>query len=234
MLVAILVLAMAVACFRDVVLVPQTAGSLTFLGSFFIVVLSPLFAWLWPWLEKRGRNPSKPLKSAIGLLFAALSFLPLMAAAKAAGSGAMASVWWLVLAYFVLEIGEMCLSPIGLSAVTQLSVARVVADQVGSPTPAALIADVTAQVLAQAPAQSGLWHLTTTGHTSWHGFAEAIMDRVHALGLVARPPRVVPIATREYPTPAARPAYSVLDCSKLQQDFGIALPTWRQGLDQTL
>ena len=111
---------------------------------------------------------------------------------------------------------------------------RVVADQVGSPTPAAVIADVTAQVLAQAPTQSGLWHLTTTGHTSWHGFAEAIMACAHARGLVARPPRVVPIATSEYPTPAARPAYSVLDCSKLQQDFGIALPTWRQGLDQTL
>jgi POT family proton-dependent oligopeptide transporter len=125
-LVALMVAGMAVACLRDVVLVPQTAGSLTFLGSFFIVVLSPLFAWLWPWLEKRGRNPSKPMKSAIGLLFAALSFLPLMAAAQSAGSGAIASVWWLVLAYFVLEIGEMCLSPIGLSAVTQLSVARVV------------------------------------------------------------------------------------------------------------
>lgn len=53
-------------------LVPQTAGSLTFLGSFFIVLLSPLFAWLWPWLEARGRNPGKPLKSAIGLLFAEL------------------------------------------------------------------------------------------------------------------------------------------------------------------
>ncbi len=127
----LLVAAMVVACFRDVVLVPQTAGSLTFLGSFFIVLLSPLFAWLWPWLEKRGRNPSKPMKSAIGLLFAALAFLPLMAAAQVAGDGAMASVWWLVLAYFVLEIGEMCLSPIGLSAVTQLSVARVVGLMMG-------------------------------------------------------------------------------------------------------
>ena len=130
-LVALMLAGMAVACFRDVVLVPQTAGSLTFLGSFFIVVLSPLFAWLWPWLEKRGRNPSKPMKSVIGLLFAALSFLPLMAAAHGAGSGAVASVWWLVLAYFVLEIGEMCLSPIGLSAVTQLSVARVVGLMMG-------------------------------------------------------------------------------------------------------
>jgi POT family proton-dependent oligopeptide transporter len=124
-------LAMAIACFRDVVLVPQTAGSLTFLGSFFVVLLSPLFAWLWPWLDTRGWNPSKPMKSAIGLLFAALSFLPLIAAAKVAGAGAMASVWWLVLAYLLLEIGEMCLSPIGLSAVTQLSVARVVGLMMG-------------------------------------------------------------------------------------------------------
>ena len=130
-LIGLLLVAMAVACFRDVVLVPQTAGSLTFLGSFFIVVLSPLFAWLWPWLERRGRNPSKPVKSAIGLLLAALAFLPLMAAAQVAGTGAMASVWWLVLAYFVLELGEMCLSPIGLSAVTQLSVARVVGLMMG-------------------------------------------------------------------------------------------------------
>ena len=130
-LVVVWVLAMAVACFRDVVLVPQTAGSLTFLGSFFVVLLSPLFAWLWPWLDARGWNPSKPMKSAIGLLFAALSFLPLIAAAKIAGGGAMASVWWLVLAYLLLEIGEMCLSPIGLSAVTQLSVARVVGMMMG-------------------------------------------------------------------------------------------------------
>jgi POT family proton-dependent oligopeptide transporter len=107
------------------------AGSLTFLGSFFIVLLSPFFAWLWPWLEARGANPSKPAKSAIGLLFAALSFIPLLVAARTVGPGAMASVWWLVLAYFLLEIGEMCLSPIGLSAVTQLSVAQVVGVMMG-------------------------------------------------------------------------------------------------------
>ena len=128
---AALFLGLAVACFRDVVLVPQSAGSLTFLGSFFVVLLTPLFTWMWPWLERRGRNPSKPLKSAIGLLFAGLSFLPLMAAANTVGAGALASVWWLVLAYLLLEIGEMCLSPIGLSAVTQLSVARVVGLMMG-------------------------------------------------------------------------------------------------------
>ena len=130
-MIALLAAGMALACFRDVVLVPQTAGSLTFLGSFFVVLLSPLFAWLWPWLEQRRWNPSKPAKSAIGLLFAALAFLPLIAAAHTVGVGAMASVWWLVLAYLLLEIGEMCLSPIGLSAVTQLSVARVVGLMMG-------------------------------------------------------------------------------------------------------
>jgi dTDP-4-dehydrorhamnose reductase len=111
---------------------------------------------------------------------------------------------------------------------------RVVADQRGTPTPAALIADVTAQLLAQAPARSGVWHLTATGETSWHGFAEAIMAGARERGLIARQPRVLPIATTDYPTPAARPAYSVLDCSALQRDFGIALPDWREGLDKTL
>src|SRR3546814_1948365 len=65
-------------------------------------------------------------------LFAGLAFVPLAYAAERVGaSGAMASVWWLVLAYFILEIGEMCLSPIGLSAVTPLSVARVVGLMMG-------------------------------------------------------------------------------------------------------
>lgn len=111
---------------------------------------------------------------------------------------------------------------------------RVVADQRGTPTPAALIAEVTTRLLAQAPARSGLWHLTATGETSWHGFAEAIMAGAHARGLIARLPRVLPITTMDYPTPAARPVYSVLDCSALQRDFDIALPDWREGLEKTL
>ncbi|MGQ0586380.1 MAG: peptide MFS transporter, partial [Gammaproteobacteria bacterium] len=110
----------------------MTAGALTFLGSFFIVALSPLFAWLWPWLERRGRNPSTAMKTVLGLVFGALAYLPLMAAAQAAGGGLAASIWWLVLAYFVLEIGEVCLYPIGISAVTTLSVARVMSLMMGA------------------------------------------------------------------------------------------------------
>jgi POT family proton-dependent oligopeptide transporter len=127
------VAAMLVALLHDALILPQTAGSLTYLGSLFIVMLAPMFAVIWAWLDKRGLDPSKPTKSAAGLLFAGLSFLPLVWAAQQAGaSGEMASVWWLVLAYLLLELGEMCLYPVGLSAVTQLSVPRVVSLMMGT------------------------------------------------------------------------------------------------------
>ncbi|MGJ4730029.1 dTDP-4-dehydrorhamnose reductase [Luteimonas sp. SDU101] len=111
---------------------------------------------------------------------------------------------------------------------------RVVADQTGTPTPAALIADVTASILARPFERSGLWHLTAQGETTWHGFASAIFARAQARGLIAHAPRVVPIATADYPTPARRPAYSRLDCSRLERDFGIVLPEWRAALDAVL
>ena len=107
---------------------------------------------------------------------------------------------------------------------------RVVADQLGTPTPAALIADVTAQALQHPGQLSGTWHLTASGQTSWHGFAEAIFAEAVAAGVLAKAPNVQAISSAEYPTPAKRPAWSVLDNRKLQQDFGIALPAWREGL----
>lgn len=111
---------------------------------------------------------------------------------------------------------------------------RVVADQVGAPTPAAWIADATAALLREGVPSSGTWHLTSQGATSWHGFTEAIVDEAHRRGLIGHKPRVVAIPTSDYPTPARRPAYSVLDTSRLQRDFGIVPPEWRQGLQRTL
>jgi len=111
---------------------------------------------------------------------------------------------------------------------------RVVADQFGAPTPAAWIADATAEIVRRGVVASGTWHLVADGETSWHGFAEAIVDGAHALGSIARKPRVVAIPTSDYPTPAKRPAYSVLDTGRLQRDFGIAPPDWRAGLRRTL
>src|SRR3546814_20562939 len=92
---------------RDVLVLPQTAGSLTFLGAMFIVLLAPIFSGLWGWLDRFGANPSKPGKSAFGLLFAGLAFVPLAYAAERVGaSGAMSPGWWLVLASFILESTE--------------------------------------------------------------------------------------------------------------------------------
>ena len=107
---------------------------------------------------------------------------------------------------------------------------RVVADQIGTPTSAALIADVTASLLARPSERSGVWHLTAAGETTWHGFAKAIVAAAHTRGLIARVPRVLPISTAEYPTPAKRPAYSVLDTSRLRQEFDVCLPQWQQAL----
>lgn len=111
---------------------------------------------------------------------------------------------------------------------------RVVADQVGTPTPAALIADVTAKALQHTGGLSGTWHLTASGQTSWHGFAEAIFAEALARGVLAKVPSVEAIVTSEYPTPAKRPSWSVLDNRKLQQDFGIALPAWQDGLKRVI
>ncbi|MBK0011826.1 dTDP-4-dehydrorhamnose reductase [Stenotrophomonas sp. S41] len=111
---------------------------------------------------------------------------------------------------------------------------RVVADQIGTPTSAALIADATAQALEHPGQLSGTWHLTASGQTSWHGFAEAIFAEALATGVLAKVPAVEAIPSSEYPTPAKRPAWSVLDNRRLQQDFGIVLPAWQDGLKQVM
>lgn len=111
---------------------------------------------------------------------------------------------------------------------------RVVADQVGTPTPAHWIADITVAALQRGKDRQGTWHVAAGGETSWHGFAEAIVARGHALALL---PRVIPITaitTGDYPTRAQRPAYSRMDTSALATDFGLELQDWRDGLDQVL
>lgn len=111
---------------------------------------------------------------------------------------------------------------------------RVVADQIGTPTPAALIADVTALALRHPKQLSGTWHLTASGQTSWHGFAEAIFAEAVSQRVLAKAPTVEAISSAEYPTPARRPSWSVLDNRRLQQDFGIALPPWQEGLKRVI
>ena len=102
---------MLVVLLHDCVLLPQTAGSLTYLGAMFIVLLAPLFAVMWTRLDRRGLDPSKPTEvrtrpAVRGPEFPAAGRGPRSTPAPAAQ---LASVWWLVLAYLLLELGEMCL-----------------------------------------------------------------------------------------------------------------------------
>lgn len=104
---------------------------------------------------------------------------------------------------------------------------RIVADQTGAPTWSREIAAVTAAIASRWNGKSsGVYHLTASGETTWHGFAaEAI--RLRALTEPQKNfARLVPIATAEYPTPAARPKNSRLDCVKLERDFSVRLPEW--------
>ncbi|MSR06619.1 MAG: MFS transporter [Gemmatimonadetes bacterium] len=94
------------------------------INSAFLIALAPVFAWVWVSLKKR--EPSSPAKFTIGLLFVGLGFLLLVpAATMAQGSGVLVSPWWLVGVYFLHTIGELCLSPVGLSVVTKLAPVRI-------------------------------------------------------------------------------------------------------------
>jgi dTDP-4-dehydrorhamnose reductase len=125
---------------------------------------------------------------------------------------------------------------------------KIVADQIGSPTWSRSIAEATAQIIAQcrhdcwrsrsngASSIKGLYHLSASGQTSWHGFASEIVTRYRSINpdLDLAIEQILPIPTTDYPTPAQRPANSVLDHSKLLADFGVQLPDWKLGLEQVL
>lgn len=104
---------------------------------------------------------------------------------------------------------------------------NIVADQVGAPTPARLIAHVTALAI-HSPLKTGLYHLASRGETSWHGFAQEIFR------LARKNTTAVPIPTSGYPTPAQRPLNSRLKVTKLESALNIKLPDWQSQLELTL
>ena len=118
---------------------------------------------------------------------------------------------------------------------------RVVADQVGSPTWAADLAQAIATLLSQTSQESaqpnlptGTYHYTNSGVASWYDFAVAICEEAKPLGFPLKVQRIVPITTADYPTPAQRPAYSVLSGKKISAVLGSHPPHWRQALRQML
>ncbi|MCP1340174.1 peptide MFS transporter [Idiomarina sp. M1R2S28] len=101
------------------------------LNSFFLVALSPFFAALWINLSKRMINPSYGFKSAIGLIIMATGFVVMFFASQAAASGMKVAPYWLVAVYFIHTVGELCLSPVALSAVSKLSPKRMAGQMMG-------------------------------------------------------------------------------------------------------
>lgn len=109
---------------------------------------------------------------------------------------------------------------------------RVVDDQVGTPTWARNIARAIV-TLVQGEAE-GVYHYTDAGSVSWFGFADAILSEARAIGFDIKTHAVEPITTEEYPTPARRPAYSVLDTGKITARFDLPIPAWRESLKMML
>ena len=115
----------------------------------------------------------------------------------------------------------------------------IVDDQTGAPTWSRVIAEVTAQALGQTLGPntklglsevSGLYNLTASGETTWYGFAQAIADHASTQHLTPKVSEIKPIPSAEYPTPAVRPPYGVLSHKKLQETFGLFIPTWEEQL----
>jgi dTDP-4-dehydrorhamnose reductase len=106
---------------------------------------------------------------------------------------------------------------------------RVVNDQHGAPTSSLALAAATVEILQRHGADAhGTFHLTAGGETTWFGFTEAIVDLARAS--LPRLPRLIPIATSDYPTPAARPTYSVLDCASVKRSLNAQLSDWQADL----
>jgi dTDP-4-dehydrorhamnose reductase len=119
---------------------------------------------------------------------------------------------------------------------------RVVADQVGAPTSAALIAETTTQILSQMLGQPaddprwGIYHLTAGGATNWHAYASYVIAQARTAGwpIKVADGAIAAIRTGDYPVAATRPMNSCLDTSKVRQAFGVRLPDWRVGVDEVL
>ncbi len=95
------------------------------LNSLFLIALAPVFAWIWVKLAARGKEPSSPAKFAFGLVFVGLGFAILIGPARAAEQGALVSPMWLTMTYLLHTVGELALSPVGLSAMTMLAPPRI-------------------------------------------------------------------------------------------------------------
>lgn len=117
---------------------------------------------------------------------------------------------------------------------------KIIADQYGAPTAASLLADVTAHAIRQVLADDkashlyGTYHLVAGGETSWHGYAENVVQLAQEAGVPVLAKQILAIPATAYPLPAPRPSNSRLNTQKLQTAFGLRLPEWQEGVQQVM
>jgi dTDP-4-dehydrorhamnose reductase len=124
-----------------------------------------------------------------------------------------------------------------LRLAVERDVLNVIDDQIGAPTGAELISDVSAHAIRAVrsnPALSGVYHLAAAGETSWWAYAQFVFEVARRQGRVLKVTDVKPIPTSQYPTPATRPLNSRLDTTRLASTFGLSLPHWKKGVERML
>jgi dTDP-4-dehydrorhamnose reductase len=126
-----------------------------------------------------------------------------------------------------------------LKLATERDRLTVIDDQIGAPTSAELLADVTAHALrsvTRGDAPGGTYHAAAAGETSWYGYAREVTDwaRQNGVAMRLRPDGIVAVTSEAYPTAAVRPRNSRLNTLKLQQTFGLTMPHWRAGVIRML
>jgi POT family proton-dependent oligopeptide transporter len=129
--------------------IPISAGQTQFFNAFFIVTLAPVMSWLWTSLAKRGLEPSIPVKFGLALIGVGLGFLFLVWGTAFVGPDFKVAMWWLAGLYFIHSVAELCISPVGLSMITKLSIARVVGLMMGVWFLSISVAQYVAGVVAQ-------------------------------------------------------------------------------------
>ena len=140
-----------------------------------IVIFAPIMSWLWIWLSKRGWEPSIQVKFGIALLLVGLGFVVLAWSTGTANADFRVALWWLVLTYFLHSIAELCISPVGLSMITKLSIARVVGMMMGVWFLSISIGEYLAGAAAQAASVQTVGGQVTNPALALHTYAHTFM-----------------------------------------------------------
>ena len=159
-----------------------TAGMFQSLNPLFIILIAPLFAWIWVRLAEKGREPPTPMKFGLGIVQVGLGFAVLVFGAGLAGPDGKVAVIWLALMYLLHTTGELCLSPVGLSMVTKLSVTRVVGMMMGVWFLSSSFASYVAGLIAGAMAISGSGLDVTVGQESLSVYS-GVFEKLAVVGI---------------------------------------------------